>query len=163
MPFGSLRSVHRHSLLIDRTPPTFSAEPPAEVQAVIQSSPGKSLLNQLNEEQRSAVLLALRSDDYMLLRGLPGTGKTQTIAVLVLLLAMSGQRVLVTSHTHSAVDTMLTRIVAIMPKVGRILRLGDESRIVPLLQPFSHHQQLKDCTAPDELRQRYQDYVSGTL
>lgn len=133
------------------------------MQATVVSSAGKSLLDQLNAEQRSAVLLALRSNDYMLLRGLPGTGKTQTIAVLVLILSMSKQRVLITSHTHSAVDTMLTRIVAIMPNVSKILRLGDETRTAPLLQQYSHLQQLKGCTTPDELRQRYDEYVSDNV
>lgn len=68
--------------------------------------------------------------------GPPGTGKTYTIAYLITALIEAGERVLVTSHTHTAVDQALYEAVkeeknksgplADHPAVvgGRVLRLG---------------------------------------
>lgn len=42
---------------------------------------------------------------------MPGTGKTSLISFLVRLLIAHGKRVLVTSYTHSAVDTVLLKLV----------------------------------------------------
>lgn len=41
-------------------------------------------------------------------------GKTQTISVLIQMLVALKQRVLVTAHTHSAVDTVLSRYTYIV-------------------------------------------------
>lgn len=64
----------------------------------------------LNDDQRAAITLALRSKDYACLLGMPGTGKTSTIAFLVRCLVASGKSVLITSHTHTAVDTLLLKL-----------------------------------------------------
>lgn len=62
--------------------------------------------------------------------GPPGTGKTFTIANLVAALNKQGERVLVTSHTHAAIDQALnetlTRIkkIEVNPPDKAILRVG---------------------------------------
>lgn len=68
--------------------------------------------------------------------GPPGTGKTHAIAHLVTALVESGERVLVTSHTHAAVDQALYEAVKNEDKKtgplsghvavtdGRVLRIG---------------------------------------
>lgn len=60
--------------------------------------------------QRNAVVRALSARDYLCLQGMPGTGKTTTIAVIVRALVARGQSVLITSHTNSAVDTVLRKV-----------------------------------------------------
>lgn len=52
----------------------------------------------------------LCSRDYTLLLGMPGTGKTTTIASLVKVLVARGNSVLLTSHTNSAVDNVLLKL-----------------------------------------------------
>ena len=52
----------------------------------------------------------LRSEDYTLILGMPGTGKTTTISSLVRLLVTLGRTVLLTSYTHSAVDNILLKL-----------------------------------------------------
>jgi DNA replication ATP-dependent helicase Dna2 len=47
----------------------------------------------------------------MLIQGLPGTGKTATIAFITRLLVSRGKRVLLTSYTHSAVDNLLCKLI----------------------------------------------------
>lgn len=53
----------------------------------------------------------IASKDYTLIQGLPGTGKTSTIAFVARLLAARGQRVLITSYTHAAVDNVLLKLI----------------------------------------------------
>ncbi len=47
----------------------------------------------------------------MLVQGLPGTGKSATIAFITRLLVSRGKRVLLTSYTHSAVDNLLCKLL----------------------------------------------------
>jgi DNA replication ATP-dependent helicase Dna2 len=51
------------------------------------------------------------ANDYTMIQGLPGTGKTSTIAFVARLLAALGKRVLITSYTHAAVDNVLLKLV----------------------------------------------------
>jgi DNA replication ATP-dependent helicase Dna2 len=44
-------------------------------------------------------------------QGLPGSGKTSTIAFVARLLAAHGKRVLITSYTHAAVDNVLLKLI----------------------------------------------------
>lgn len=69
----------------------------------------------LNSDQCHAVRHVLRAQDYALVQGMPGTGKTTVISLLVYLLASCGYSVLITSYTHSAVDTILLKIKVCYP------------------------------------------------
>lgn len=57
---------------------------------------------------RYAQVLCAR--DYCMVLGMPGTGKTTTICHAVRALLARGASVLVTSHTNSAVDNILTKL-----------------------------------------------------
>lgn len=63
-----------------------------------------------NSDQKRAIDLALRANDYCLILGMPGTGKTTTIAGLIRLLVSREKTVLLASYTHSAVDNILIKI-----------------------------------------------------
>jgi DNA replication ATP-dependent helicase Dna2 len=67
------------------------------------------------------------AEDYSLIQGLPGTGKTSTIAFVARLLVAHGKRVLITSYTHAAVDNVLLKLMEM--GVGAI----DKSRSLPAL------------------------------
>ena len=88
----------------------------------------------MNADQRCAIEKAIKAEDYTLIQGLPGTGKTSTISFLVRLLVAHGKRVLVTSYTHSAVDNLLMKLVncGIDQKqedgARALLRIGDATR-----------------------------------
>lgn len=80
-----------------------------------------------NSEQEAAILKAL-SQRITFVWGPPGTGKTTTIKYLVPMLVQRGERVLITSHTNTAVDQVLKAAKeGLTPEQienGVILRIG---------------------------------------
>ena len=68
--------------------------------------------SQLNIDQKHAVEQVVLAKDYAIIQGLPGTGKTSTIAFVARLLAAQGKRVLITSYTHAAVDNLIMKLMA---------------------------------------------------
>lgn len=70
----------------------------------------KQELSILNEEQKIAVIKSVLSDNYHMVLGTPGSGKTTAIVVLIKILAQLKKRVLVVSFTNSAIDNVLTRL-----------------------------------------------------
>ncbi|CDO74222.1 hypothetical protein BN946_scf184721.g1 [Trametes cinnabarina] len=90
-----------------------------------------STLAQLNEDQCRAVRKVMCAQDYALILGMPGTGKTTVIAAIIKELVKAGKTVLLTSYTHSAVDTILSKLDD--ADFG-ILRLGNLDKIHPAIQ-----------------------------
>ncbi|CAE7201124.1 unnamed protein product, partial [Rhizoctonia solani] len=80
----------------------------------------------LNPNQRAAIELVLRAQDYALVLGMPGTGKTTMVVELIKELVRRGKSVLLTSYTHSAVDTILLKLLEVEFDV---LRLGNIDKI----------------------------------
>lgn len=66
--------------------------------------------DKLNPAQKEAVVKILSAPDLCLLQGPPGTGKTTVIAEAIVQLARRGQRVLLASQAHTAVDNALDRL-----------------------------------------------------
>lgn len=78
------------------------------------------------------------------------------MAALILLLNEIGKSILITSHTHSAVDNLCLKLV----KLVTFMRLGSESRIHPDLKEFSEYNLTKHCQSPGELETVYNSVVS---
>lgn len=134
-------------IIIDRSVPSFSTK---VEKSIIQDS--LRIFKDLNSNQRNALIKTLKSDSHLLIKGLPGTGKTATMVALVQLLVRAGLSILVTSHTHSAVDNLLMRL----KKAGlKFLRLGSDSRIHPQILSFSETSLTKFCKSPEDLEKVY--------
>jgi len=88
----------------------------------------------LNMEQERAVQLMARAHDYALVRGLPGAGKTHTLAAGIRRVMRSGRKVLVSAHTNAAVDNVLSRLIALGEKP---LRVGDQSKVSDAVKPYT--------------------------
>jgi Superfamily I DNA and RNA helicases and helicase subunits len=86
------------------------------------------------EAQRSFVEKALGANDFMLLEGPPGSGKTTAILELILQFVKEGKRILLTASTHVAIDNILERIRD-YPEVTP-LRIGRESSIGESVKEF---------------------------
>lgn len=129
----SMHSHHLRQLIIDLQPPRFITPTCKRLQGALhcvqslRTSQMKAdcfpsclsdILSPLNSDQLRAMEKVLSSSDYALILGMPGTGKTLTIACIVQVLVECGKRVLLTSYTHSAVDNVLIKL----QKVGGQLR-----------------------------------------
>jgi len=66
--------------------------------------------------------------------GMPGTGKTTTIAKIIESLVDAGKSILLTSYTHTAVDNVLIKL-----KESNVdfLRLGNLDKVLPSIQPYT--------------------------
>lgn len=94
---------------------------------------------ELNDEQVAALEHALRvpQQGIALVQGPPGTGKTMVIAHLIRILREAGQSVLVTAHTHVAIDNALERVIQEAPELkGEIARLGSAAKISDAMEPY---------------------------
>ncbi|MFB6220165.1 MAG: AAA domain-containing protein [Halolamina sp.] len=80
-----------------------------------------------NDAQNDAVNLATRAEDFALVHGPPGTGKTYTIARTVRALVEDGNRVLLSAFTNRAVDNALEAIRD--QGFEEIVRFGTESGV----------------------------------
>jgi DNA replication ATP-dependent helicase Dna2 len=88
----------------------------------------------MNSDQKAAVAKVMQAKDYALVLGMPGTGKTTTIAQIIRSLVAKGKSVLLTSYTHTAVDNILLKI---RNANIDILRLGVIAKIHPEVREFA--------------------------
>lgn len=113
-------------------------------------------LYQGTKAQRSFVEKALGANDFMLLEGPPGSGKTTAILELILQFVKEGKRILLTASTHVAIDNILERIRD-YPEVTP-LRIGRESSIGETVKEFlidKKVEDLKDKGFEEECAERF--------
>ena len=97
-------------------------------------------LEGLDESQENAVHLALSANDYCLIQGPAGTGKTYTIAKLIQILRKEGKNILLSAYTNTAVDNILHQYLEITKDgnpLKEIVRLGVEQAMSPDVVQFS--------------------------
>jgi DNA replication ATP-dependent helicase Dna2 len=109
----------RRELIVDLRPPEFHEIAPSTVASLGRKAG-------LNEDQRNAMAKVISAKDYAVLLGMPGTGKTTVIAEIIKELVKQGKSVLLSSYTHSAVDTILMKLLDVD---FEILRLGNVDKV----------------------------------
>lgn len=115
--------ARRRKLIVDSTPPKF----------LDSCQPFEGQGTEFNEDQERAIQKVLKSEDYSLILGMPGTGKTTVIAHLIKMLSNQGKTVLLSSYTNSAVDNILLK----MKDLGvDFLRIGNPSRVHPEIKQY---------------------------
>ena len=102
-----------------------------------------------NESQNEACQLAVGAEDFALVHGPPGTGKTYTLARMVRALVEQGDRVLLSAFTNRAVDNAIEALE--QQGFTDIVRVGTESGVREDMQKY----RLEQSGDPDE--------CSGTL
>ncbi|GAV29289.1 hypothetical protein PMKS-002771 [Pichia membranifaciens] len=115
----------------------------------------------LNEDQIRAVELASRIEDYCLILGMPGTGKTTVISSIVDSIVKSGMTVLISSYTHSAVDNICEKLIKNAENRQEklpLLRVGSPARISPIVSSYSLYNEEFDNSIKD--KSEFQDIVN---
>lgn len=129
-PFDRLRR-----LIVDLEQPRFREPGMLNVHEVMTDE----AMENLNVDQVAAMRLVACAEDYALILGMPGTGKTTTVARIVEAWVRAGRSVLITAYTHAAVDNILRKLHE--RGVG-FLRLGPPARVHPQIQPYTMDQRL---------------------
>lgn len=109
----------RRELLLGNEPPRFDTPKPV------------TPLRPLNPEQQDAVARALAAEDFFLVHGPPGTGKSHVLAEVAVQAVARGQRVLATAASNAAVDHLLSLC---LDRGLRALRVGHPARVALHLQ-----------------------------
>jgi len=133
-------------LVVDLLPPRFVD---ADTGLAGLDVDAKRQLGELNVDQREAVMRVLCAQDYALILGMPGTGKTTVIAAAVRALVAQKKTVLLSAYTHSALDNVLLKLVELgVP----LLRLGAaQGRVDPRLAPHCIERLLERAGTTAEL------------
>ena len=117
--FYSNSNARRRALLVDHAFPMF-----------VDVKLPEDLPGNLNQDQVAAVSKVLSARDYALILGMPGTGKTMTIANIIKLLVSRKNTVLLASYTHSAVDNIILKL---LDADLDILRVGNADKVLALV------------------------------
>lgn len=98
------------------------------------SHPSPSFRNKgLNKSQQEAVTAITQNENIVIVHGPPGTGKTTTLVEAILQLVHSGEKVLVSAPSNTAVDNIAKGLL----KHGvNLLRVGNTSKVDETI--FSH-------------------------
>ncbi|QRV14025.1 AAA family ATPase [Haloterrigena salifodinae] len=118
-------SDRRKDVLFDRATPEF--------EAIDETFIGN------NDAQDEAVRLAVGAEDFALIHGPPGTGKTYTIARAIRAMVERGERVLLSAFTNRAVDNALEALLEQLGDVideDRVVRVGSESGVREDMKPY---------------------------
>jgi superfamily I DNA and/or RNA helicase/serine/threonine protein kinase len=91
----------------------------------------------LDEAQKETVIAALGTQDFLIVEGPPGTGKTRFITELILQVIKLNPdaKILLSSQTHVALDNALERIQTENPGL-KLVRIGSYERVSPKIQPL---------------------------
>ena len=94
----------------------------------------KARIDTPENNQVKSVIKAVGNENIFLIQGPPGTGKTTVIAEIVQQLTNKGEKVLVTSQTHIAVDNVLDKLSSLNHLT--LVRFGNKKRIMSGLEGF---------------------------
>ncbi|HPQ35685.1 MAG TPA: AAA domain-containing protein [Tenuifilaceae bacterium] len=81
----------------------------------------------LNDSQKVAFENAFSTENYYLIQGPPGSGKTWLLAHLAVELAKEGKKVLVTANTHTAINNALQK-ASVLSKYPHIIKVGKKNQ-----------------------------------
>ncbi|GAA0147626.1 RNA helicase [Lithospermum erythrorhizon] len=122
------QSSHLRKMIVDLEVPRFDSG------CVFSQDPASSYIwseKSLNDDQRRAIFKILAAQDYTLILGMPGTGKTSTMVHAVKALLVRGSSILLTSYTNTAVDNLLIKLKAQgidFIRIGRYEAVHEEVR-----------------------------------
>ena len=128
--------------------------------------------DEFNDPQRDAIALGVAAEYLVCIQGPPGTGKTRVIAKIAQLLTEKGERILLTSHTHMAINNALNKIKPLVVNTVKVGSLDSCSALNSDIERFTHGENWKNM--PDNgyvigatpfatCTQRLEDYSFDTV
>ncbi len=110
----------------------------------------------LNKNQKDAVIKSIEADDFHLVIGPPGTGKTYVIEELIQQFSKRNQKILITAWTNLAVDNIIKRL---LKKESRnIVRIGPLDEIDQEVRKYSIFEKMKEHRDWKEV-ERYHEII----
>jgi hypothetical protein len=143
LKFFTHKNNQRHrDLIVKLAPPSFTPKS-------FGTSPSQHTQDKLGLDaaQLRALEKVRSADDYVLIMGRPGTGKTTTSATIITTLVRSNKTVLVVAYTHSAVDNLCEKI---LEKNVEVLRLTPKVKFID--SPFNFVERLGLCSSLRKIR-----------
>lgn len=115
------------------------------------SSPSLSFNNnQLNESQRKAVAAITENESITIVHGPPGTGKTTTLVEAIRQLVKSGEKVLVSAPSNTAVDHLSKGLIN---QGIQVLRVGNTSKVDETIYLHTPEGRLANSKQQKEIKQ----------
>lgn len=104
----------------------------------------------LNESQQQAVNAILQNEAITIVHGPPGTGKTTTLTEAVIELIKSGEKVLVSAPSNTAVDNICKGLIQ---QGVKLLRVGNASKADEVIFPHTPEGRLNNSKQQKEIKQ----------
>ncbi|MBE6493059.1 MAG: hypothetical protein E7Z84_00420 [Methanosphaera stadtmanae] len=108
----------------------------------------------LNKNQNEAVQKSISTNKFHIIKGPPGTGKTHTIVEIINELYKENYKILVTTHTHVALDNIVEKLTKIPSE--DILRLGKNEKISSNNKQYTLEEQIKK-------HPKYQEIIKNNI
>jgi len=96
----------------------------------------------LNENQKDGIIKSIKAEDFHLIIGPPGTGKTYVIEELIRQFIKRNQKLLVTAWTNLAVDNIIKRLSK--KETKNLVRIGPINEIDSEVKKFSIFEKMKE-------------------
>ncbi|MCH7568766.1 MAG: AAA family ATPase [Nanoarchaeota archaeon] len=107
----------------------------------------------LNKDQKEAITKSVEADDFHLIIGPPGTGKTFVIEELVKQFSKRNKKLLITAWTNLAVDNIIKRLD--IKEIQKIVRIGPISEIDPKVRKYHIDEKMKKHKDWKEVEEHY--------
>lgn len=111
---------------------------------------------ELNKNQKNAITNAISCNDFYLIHGPFGTGKTKTLVELIIQEVQLSHKVLVSAESNAAVDNIAERISG---QEIIISRLGKKNNISNKLSEISFYNQIKEHELQNEIKEK-ESYIT---
>jgi serine/threonine protein kinase len=116
----------------------------------------------LDETKQEALRIALGAEDFALVQGPPGAGKTTWIAELICQFLQRNAhlhpKILLTAQTHIAVDNALEKIAELRPDL-MIVRLGKAERIASKVETYRLENRMD--TWREQVKERCEAFIEA--